>query len=570
MQLLLPIHKAILALKKIWNGKTCDSCFVDGSFAYTEHLAYAILGTPEDFVNRDDSSFKEISRDFDNFSAHFIIAPAFTIDFLDLASADPTKSLVGLQDHVVDFNSDRKLAPDLALFSKVKKAKVPFNELDFQILVNNKMFQDWQPVTSLLAEREYQFQCGNNENDPKECRALHLGRFTLNVNDDMLIKIRKRNSNEDLRIIFIKRPRAVPSIEVVKQFPAGTSIQDILNKKMEQEFAWFGNKDEIETDAGNSVLLSFITGLDGNRMMEYAFANKPNEWHSSTDQKRTSNLNPYYVFIDNPKPGSTVDILVRYTDQRESIRHIKIHVRPKNSNANAFIISASLVLAFLLFMVGYYVNRKKNRRQLRHLLSKKKDLENKLQLLSGQLNPHFLFNSLNSIQNLVNKEDIANASTYISQVAVFLRTVMDMGRKEFISLQEELDISEAFLKLEQKRKSFKYLIKNRQAINLSHVDFPPLLLQPVLENSIHHGFNKEIKDPTIIIEITIHGNHLHISIADNGKGFQQPAWKKGHGLALVERRLSLMNEKPGSKITMEITAKTSEGTKTIFSFNNWL
>lgn len=557
-----------VSVKKVLNSTTCDSCDVEGSFAYTDLVNYAILGSPEEYVNRDDSAYMATAHNLENFSGHFIGAASFQLNFLPATKVSAKKDKFSMYGRITGIGTDYKVIPELTS-TNVKPAG--FGELEFQLVLNDTaLLQDWKTIDGLPRDTDYKFMCGDSPEKLTECKAFVAGRFTFNVDDHMLVRIRKKNTEQVLRNIYIKRPKMVPSIESVKLFPIGTTIQDIMNKEAESDYWGTINNDKIEIEPGNSVALGFSKGIDGRRIMEYAYASDPGNWHMLVNKRASDMLAPYYLVVEDPKPGSTVEILVRYANQRETIKRIKIVVKPKRTQTTAYIIAASLVLAFLLFMIGYYFNRRKSKKQFGQLMMKKKDLENKLQLLSGQFNPHFLFNSLNSIQYLVNKSDTENASDYIARVATFLRTVMDAGKKEFISLQEELAIAESYMQLEQKRKPFSYTINNTCGTTLSETDFSPLLLQPVLENSIHHGFTKEIIKPAVTIDIVCKGKELQVRITDNGKGFDSANAKKGHGLELVEKRIALMNEKPGNNIKMEINSETGKGTITTFTFNNWL
>src|SRR5688572_4128651 len=101
-----------VSIKKNLAGKDCDSCSVDGSFAFIDHMAFAILGAPQEYVNRDDSSYKAITRDHKNLAIYFIASAGFTIDFLPLAPAPETNE--GSPRRIVDFNDNRTIAPDLS------------------------------------------------------------------------------------------------------------------------------------------------------------------------------------------------------------------------------------------------------------------------------------------------------------------------------------------------------------------------------------------------------------------------------------------------------------------------
>ncbi len=148
---------------------------------------------------------------------------------------------------------------------------------------------------------------------------------------------------------------------------------------------------------------------------------------------------------------------------------------------------------------------------------------------------------------------------------------MDSGKKEFVSLQEELNIEEDYLKLEQQRATFTYAINVAPGLDAGQIDFPPLLLQPVLENSIRHAFNTDNTNPAININIAKNGNNLLVEVSDNGStGWDVERMSLGHGLSLTKKRMAVYNDKlEAMNIQMQIKYQP-KGTVTTFTFNNWL
>ena len=150
-----------------------------------------------------------------------------------------------------------------------------------------------------------------------------------------------------------------------------------------------------------------------------------------------------------------------------------------------------------------------------------------------------------------------------------MRRVMDDGKKEFVSLREELKLEEDYLKLEQQRKDFTYNITISPTLNNMPIDFPPLLLQPILENAIRHGLTSTVANPHITIHITKEESNLIVQIIDNGHHWDVDKLNEGTGLSLVNRRINLYNEKLAPlHISMNIT--NANGTISTFTFKNWL
>ena len=191
-------------------------------------------------------------------------------------------------------------------------------------------------------------------------------------------------------------------------------------------------------------------------------------------------------------------------------------------------------------------------------------------LLRSQMNPHFIFNSLNSIQKYIweNKEE--DSAEYLAQFAKLIRAILENSRKEFISLKEELDVLKLYIGLEQRRSNgkFDYRIFMDEALVPEDILLPPLLLQPYVENAIWHGVNK--KQGHGHIEINIHqSDHLlEMVIDDDGVGRMRNSVpgngtgeKTSLGTDITQQRIShLLN--PSSGTGVKIIDKEHDGMPT--------
>jgi two-component system, LytTR family, sensor kinase len=171
--------------------------------------------------------------------------------------------------------------------------------------------------------------------------------------------------------------------------------------------------------------------------------------------------------------------------------------------------------------------------------SHEKDLREQAQLqnLTNQLNPHFLFNSLNTISALM-ATDTQKADSILHSFSDILRASLDI-KTPLIPLVQEIETCKKYLSLEQARFGDKITVDWQITASLDAINIPPLLLQPIFENAIKHnkGFKLEIK-----VEITPSPRGCEINIRDNGKGFSQKeldGQRNGHGLSLIEKRLAL-------------------------------
>lgn len=185
--------------------------------------------------------------------------------------------------------------------------------------------------------------------------------------------------------------------------------------------------------------------------------------------------------------------------------------------------------------IGQYLIEEKARRQEQEVQLLHKQLaEFRLVTLKSQMNPHFLFNCLNGIYNCILSEEIDKASDYLSNFAKLLRMVLMHSEKNFISLREEVDLLQHYLRIEALRtsKPFEFNILIDEGINPDEFFVPGMLIQPFLENAIWHGLmNKEGHRKLQIHWRRLKEEVLMCEILDNGIGREQSSRRqKGNGL----------------------------------------
>lgn len=439
-----------------------------------------------------------------------------------------------------------------------------YSGLEFSATQNGRIIKPWTPLLQLGEDKNYIIP---------GMRSFHAGVFKLAINDSLNITVRNISTKKVIKTITIIRPKNKVDDFLFYQLPAqgeqlSNNLQHILNLSSGIPKTDRGNTSKIfNKDYGTIGILRF--GELGNDVLQYSYKKQPYQWKSI---KPLNPDNAAYIILGNDMPGGKEqDIYLRYNSQPEIINEITIRVKQR-----PFLIPWGKVamMSIVLLAVGgtwFYLRERRNKQKLAALKHKSEDTEAQLLLLSGQLNPHFLFNSLNAIQGTFNSSP-ERANAYIGNVAGFMRDVMDNGRKEFISLQEELQLEAEYLALELERVSFSYSINVASEISPAMIDFPPLLLQPILENSIRHAFNSELTSPTININVFDRENTLQIEITDNGcKSWDSITASEGHGLSLIRKRIAIYNQRlENMPIQMKTNFREGTGTITIFTFQNWL
>jgi len=228
-----------------------------------------------------------------------------------------------------------------------------------------------------------------------------------------------------------------------------------------------------------------------------------------------------------------------------------------------------------------YADMEAHRKKEIEMSFSKKLKEMEMMALRSQMNPHFLFNSMNALKHLILTERADLAMDYLDDFSVLLRKVLQNSKHETISVEDELDVLERYLNLEKLRldEGFQYSLEIENRELLSQYNIPPLLLQPFAENAIWHGLipsDKKEKLLNIKLDMT---DELVITIEDNGIGRaaakemkNQNSFQKSMGLKITEERLQLFNQTQELKLEMKFIDLNgngfSSGTAVTFSYKN--
>ncbi|MDD4645095.1 MAG: histidine kinase [Bacteroidales bacterium] len=239
----------------------------------------------------------------------------------------------------------------------------------------------------------------------------------------------------------------------------------------------------------------------------------------------------------------------------------------KTVKLNVFWYSLGGVIGLALILL--LVIRIRLKRKEKQLVLKRKMTQLEVDAVRSRMNPHFLFNALSSIQNLVNKNQIEQANLFLSKFGDLVRTILSQSSKPAIGLNEEIDMIRNYLQLEQLRFPFTFNIQTDPTLDQFAIEVPPLLIQPHVENAVMHGISGSGSDGRIEISFTNEGNHLICKVQDNGPGYH-PETKTGNGglgqgWKLTRQRIQLMKEQYGDDVSVEIqNNEDSSGATVIF------
>lgn len=222
-----------------------------------------------------------------------------------------------------------------------------------------------------------------------------------------------------------------------------------------------------------------------------------------------------------------------------------------------------LLCALLTVGLLVFVYRRQHKRFIQENLLQKRIQNLQLTALRAQMNPHFMFNALSSIQEFINNSDLEAANLYLSRFASLVRSVLNHSTQPLISLEEEMDQLQLYLTLENLRfnQCIHYDIVVKRPIQSSKIFIPTMIIQPFVENALNHGLFHQKKEKQLKVSFTeIEGNMLHCQIEDNGIGRQRSLEinsRKKHkrqskGIQVTRDRLELINQTNEGKIALEI------------------
>ncbi len=224
-------------------------------------------------------------------------------------------------------------------------------------------------------------------------------------------------------------------------------------------------------------------------------------------------------------------------------------------------------LTVLLLLAAYLMYRNmKQQRYANNLLA--------LKSLRSQMNPHFIFNALNSVNTFIATSDERTANRYLTDFSVLMRSVLENSEQDFIPLEKEIELLQVYVQLEHFRfqDKFDYHIDVDSEINVGEYMIPPMLLQPYVENAVWHGLRYKTEKGTLTISFKkISNDSIEIKIIDDGIGRKKSKelkttnqkMQKSKGMGNIKKRIAILNKMYKDKVDVIVSdlEENTEGTK---------
>ncbi len=372
--------------------------------------------------------------------------------------------------------------------------------------------------------------------------------------------------NQKLTDFYVENKNYDKAIEAKKTVLKEDFVKENSKKEVEQiqELADIYIKKDDIGEAISLLKKSYGIALEKGHTLEAQKSVKKLDSLYNVSENTNASVQLYRDFLGKlpdlvAKDKSLVDEkILEDTEQRiaqlEKEKQLKDELIRKKNVFNYSLIGALLVLSALIIFIF---------RTLKKVQVKNKKIA--LQSLRREMNPHFIFNSLNSVNHFIATNNELEANQYLTKFSKLMRGVMENSTEDFIPFQQELDLLQNYLALEKTRFSdkFDYEIEVDESLNTQSLKVPGMLVQPFLENAIWHGLRYRTTKGFLKLHFEKENQYLKITIEDNGIGIEESKKqktehqkaRKGRGMKNTLERIALLNDLYYQEIQCNITDK---------------
>jgi ligand-binding sensor domain-containing protein len=327
--------------------------------------------------------------------------------------------------------------------------------------------------------------------------------------------------------------------------------QLIVNNK--KSFFQPGQQIKLQYNENNIYLGYTIIDFEKNNYQFSYKIDKGDDWNELGQQRN--------ITLNGLSPGNyTVQVKAIGKSGNEKINKFTLIIQAPFWKTNWFVAACAILLATMLYyLYRYRIKQVRQKANIDKLLA-----QTEMKALHSQMNPHFIFNSLNSIREMILNNDNKEASHYLSKFAQLIRITLDQSGQSFISLRNTREYLERYIEMEKIRNShFTWSIHIDKQLDMDETVLPPMLIQPFIENAIWHGVSGKNKHIHVNVDFKKENGGLVCVIEDDGVGIDQslknrennPDLHNSFGIVNIRNRIRLLNEKHNLQSSISITDK---------------
>jgi hypothetical protein len=455
----------------------------------------------------------------------------------------------------------KKLIYDNIVFDNDNVTPWKISDLEYQIDSNNTSDYGWKGVNTLPKDSNSYILLDNKSSG------------ALKIDTKITITFRYKNTQEIFRVFEIVRKSLKPQklLEIHdstgnQSFERILLSKDSLQKKVDSIYELQLKTDTPELNSSSfykqeSRLLWFFARVDKDlpdSSLRFSLQANGKDWVVR------EGITGHLLLLDNLYAGNDYTLKIWYVLQPENFETFQINLPSYWYNKPAIQVAFIFSILTLIFLLGKSILKKQNRKSTLRL----QQAQNAFASVRAQLNPHFVFNELNSIQALMNSGKIDGANDYMSRFSKLLRTSLQPNYQGMVPLNVELELLQQYIELEQLRMPFTYTTQIQPSLDIHAIEIPGMLLQPIAENAIKHGL-PGATEPKLTCEVAADHENLSIAIKNNGyplKEFHQ----NGLGLKIVEEKLQILNKCfPGTNAAYQLSTSNNLTTVTI-NLHQWM
>jgi len=372
------------------------------------------------------------------------------------------------------------------------------------------------------------------------------------------VTLTKPKAKLDLGNAYLKQKNYKEAIPILEESAAEAESDDDIEtqkdaiQKLSEAYVALGDEDKALSNYKKYVSL-----------VDKLYKQKENEINDAVTLNRDlSEKQSRITSLEKDRELSESKLQLYQTENRLTI---------ENDRRQRLIIYALLAgLVLLLFSLFWMLKSNRQRRLANNLLA--------LKSLRTQMNPHFIFNALNSVNSFIAQNDERTANRYLTDFSTLMRSVLENSEEDFILLDKEIELLELYLKLEHSRfkDKFDYELIVDEAIEQSQFLIPPMLLQPYVENAVWHGLRYKKEKGFLKVKLLKNGEEtIRIEISDNGIGREKSKELKtdyqkkqrSKGMQNIKQRIAILNEMYKDKVDVFIEDLYDDktGTKVILT-----
>jgi tetratricopeptide (TPR) repeat protein len=404
---------------------------------------------------------------------------------------------------------------------------------------SEKMAKESSDKRSLVNTLRSKGNAYKKQNKPAE--ELEARQQALDLNEELDDEVAQSKDLLEIGKIYVEQKQEEKAIPVLQR---SMTLSDQTQNISQMKEALYTLSKAYESSNPNKALETYkeyLTVNDSiNRMRERELLSRIEMATSLSRKQQRIDL----LEKDKELNDKTIEILVQDQElKNQSIRTQRFTI-----------ISLIIILLILSVSSVFILKSARQKRIANQLLA--------LKSLRSQMNPHFIFNALNSVNNYIAKKDELSANRYLSDFAFLMRSVMENSKHDFIPLTDEIKIIELYIKLEHERfkEKFDYKFIVDEDINTESFLIPPMLIQPYIENAVWHGLRYKEEKGVLEVELKQMSNFLEITIKDDGIGRKKSQELKtknqqqnnSTGLKNIENRLQIINEVHHLGIKVEV------------------